>query len=164
MLNSMLRPALTLAAVLALVAFSCADSSPNAPRPLGDPSINGEAGSSSEAPPSELAGGAGAPTFGGEQGQGGAGAGRGGAGGEEAGGAGGEGVGGRGGTGGAGAACPHDACGVGAALEAGCSPCVQKVCDKDPSCCGQAWSAACVSIAASVVACACGVGGAGGSS
>lgn len=41
-------------------------------------------------------------------------------------------------------ACLHSYCKAGGPLPRGCDPCVKKVCDVDPSCCGNAWDAVCV--------------------
>jgi hypothetical protein len=49
-------------------------------------------------------------------------------------------------------ACAHDACQMGAALNAGCSPCVMSVCAQNPSCCSSTWNASCTAL----VATACG--------
>src|SRR5690606_15447675 len=40
--------------------------------------------------------------------------------------------------------CAHSKCLVGAALDAGCDPCVRRICEEDPSCCNTAWTASCV--------------------
>jgi hypothetical protein len=42
------------------------------------------------------------------------------------------------------AACAHDACAVGDALEPTCSTCAADVCAFDPACCTVAWTATCV--------------------
>lgn len=153
----MRRLALPLAALGALLAFSCSDSAGD-PRPSGDPTINDGAGSAPSNPPAGQGGTAGS----GDAGQGGGSdslaGGHGGASGEGQGGeAGGDA--GTGGVGGVALACPHDACNTGAPLSKGCSPCVQKVCAKEPSCCEQAWSTDCVLVALSITSCACNAAG-----
>jgi hypothetical protein len=40
--------------------------------------------------------------------------------------------------------CTHSYCDTGAPLDAGCDPCVKKVCEVDAACCETAWTAACV--------------------
>lgn len=61
---------------------------------------------------------------------------------------------GTGGTGGQGA-CSHDLCTQGAALVAGCSPCVTQVCDADPYCCAGFWDDQCVSGADNLCSLSC---------
>jgi hypothetical protein len=41
--------------------------------------------------------------------------------------------------------CPHDECTEGAALDEGCSACVEDICAQDPFCCQTAWDGLCVS-------------------
>lgn len=41
-------------------------------------------------------------------------------------------------------ACDHSKCLLGEALDAGCDPCVARICAEDPSCCTEEWSASCV--------------------
>jgi hypothetical protein len=40
-------------------------------------------------------------------------------------------------------ACSHDECTTGDPLSPTCSPCIQKVCDADPYCCGEYWGISC---------------------
>lgn len=41
--------------------------------------------------------------------------------------------------------CSHDICDEGAALQAGCSPCVGQICQQDSFCCDNEWDEICVS-------------------
>lgn len=43
--------------------------------------------------------------------------------------------------------CEHDLCEQGAALDPGCDPCVEEVCDADNFCCGSDWDGICVGLA-----------------
>ena len=51
--------------------------------------------------------------------------------------------------------CEHDLCVQGAALEAGCDPCVAEVCDEDAFCCSTTWDGICVGLADDL--CNCGI-------
>src|SRR5262249_17970997 len=59
------------------------------------------------------------------------------------------------------AACSHDKCEAGTALQPGCDPCVTQICELDPSCCSNNWDSACAQ--AVHIVCNDGCGGAGGS-
>jgi hypothetical protein len=56
--------------------------------------------------------------------------------------------------------CAHPLCSEGDKLGSSCDPCVQKICQKDPFCCGTNWDTQCVGEVASICSRSC----AGGSS
>lgn len=58
------------------------------------------------------------------------------------------------------AACSHDPCASGAALNSRCDVCAQAVCAADPTCCTNSWTASCVALVASecTAQCSCATG------
>lgn len=58
------------------------------------------------------------------------------------------------------AACTHDPCVSGSALNAKCDVCTQAVCAANPSCCTTSWTSACVALVATkcTAKCTCGTG------
>lgn len=58
------------------------------------------------------------------------------------------------------AACSHDPCVTGAALRSNCDACALAVCEADPTCCEDSWTAGCVALVATECSaqCECGSG------
>lgn len=54
------------------------------------------------------------------------------------------------------APCAHSKCMPGTALTASCDPCVQRICDTDPTCCSTSWSTSCVAKVATLCDATCG--------
>lgn len=52
--------------------------------------------------------------------------------------------------------CAHSKCSEGDALDLLCDPCVHRICQQDPTCCGTSWSASCVSLVGTVCDSICG--------
>lgn len=52
--------------------------------------------------------------------------------------------------------CGHSKCATGAALTSTCDPCVEAICDVDPTCCSGMWTAACVDLVDTVCDAVCG--------
>ncbi len=51
--------------------------------------------------------------------------------------------------------CAHDKCVIGVALDAGCDPCVQQICDVDSFCCVTSWDSDCIGEVVTVCGLAC---------